>query len=94
MRNTTKDSEVLVVIGGKSHKGTITEVISQGAARIQLGDKSTIQASYSPTGEEGTYHYQDEAKAAKESDTFGEPPAAAQEQPDAADDKKAGKGKK
>src|SRR5438477_11624507 len=75
MRQTTSNSEVLVVLDGKPVKGTIDEVFSPGAARIQLGDKSSIQASYSSTGEEGTFHYPDESKAVKQSDTFGKPPA-------------------
>jgi hypothetical protein len=82
MRQTTLQSEVLVVLDGKPTKGVIDEVFSPGAARIQLGDKSTVQASYSSTGEEGTFHYPDETKAVKQSDTFGKPladPAAAAE---------------
>lgn len=77
MRHTTPDSEVLVILEGKPQKGKIIEVITQGAARIQLsGDnKGTVQASHSATGEEGSFHYPDETKAAKESPTFGKPPA-------------------
>jgi hypothetical protein len=76
MRHTQTESEVIVILDGKPVKGTIVEVISQGAARIQLGgDKGSVQASYSLTGEEGTFHYPEETKAVKESDTFGESPA-------------------
>lgn len=77
MRNTTKDSKVNVVIDGKAKKGTIVEVISQGAARIELGDGSTIQASHSLLGEEGTFHYPDKAEAA----AMEEAQAAAKEAP-------------
>lgn len=90
-RNTTKDSEVSVIVDGKAKKGTIVEVISQGAARIELGDKSHIQASYSDTGEEGTFHYADETKAVRESDTFGDAPASAEPPPQAATEKPAPK---
>jgi hypothetical protein len=65
MRNTTHGAEVIYVDGdGKDQKGTIIEVISQGAARIACG-KNTVQASYSPDGEKGSFHYPDEAKTAK-----------------------------
>lgn len=93
MRTTTHNSEVFVILEGKPVKGTVVEVFSPGAGRIQFGDGSTVQASYSIGGEEGSFHYPDETKAVKASDTFGEPPAAAnaEEEPAAGNKKKAGK---
>ena len=62
MRQTTLDSKVIVIFDGKPLEGKVVEVFSQGAARIELGDKSSIQASYSSKGEDGTFHYADEAE--------------------------------
>lgn len=64
MRPTSLNTEVIVIVDGQPHKGTIVEAFSQGAARIELGDKSSIQASHSPKGEEGTFHYEDEQPTA------------------------------
>lgn len=66
MRNTTINSKVNVIVDGKVRKGTIVEAISQGAARIEFGDKSHIQASHSLSGEDGTFHYPDQEEAVKE----------------------------
>jgi hypothetical protein len=73
MRPTTLNSEVIVIVGGNPVKGKVVEVFSQGAARIELGDKSSIQTSYSPKGEEGTFHYPDEAEAAKKAKAAHKP---------------------
>lgn len=84
MRQTTLDSKVIVIVDGKPVKGKIVEVFSQGAARIELGDKSHIQVSYSPTGEDGTFHYADEAEAVKKVKAEPKPqPAAAAPAPSA-----------
>jgi hypothetical protein len=81
MRQTTLNSEVIVIVDGKPLTGKIVEVFSQGAARIQLGDKSSIQASYSSKGEEGTFHYSDEAEAVKKAQAAA---GKTETQPDAA----------
>jgi phosphosulfolactate phosphohydrolase-like enzyme len=65
MRHTSLDSKVNVIIDGKTQQGTIVDVLSQGAARIQLGDNSSVQASHSISGKDGTFHYLDEADAVK-----------------------------
>jgi hypothetical protein len=78
MRYTSIDSEVNVIIDGKTQQGKIVEVISQGAALIELGDKSHIQTTYSPTGEDCTFHYPDETEAIKKANAAPKPqPAAA-----------------
>jgi hypothetical protein len=67
MRYTSTEAEVNYVTDDEGHfkKGRIVEVISQGAARIQLGENSHAIAEYSETGGAGTFHYPDEAKAVK-----------------------------
>ena len=67
MRNTSIGAEVLVVIDGKATKGSVTESFGEGAARIDLGKNGSIQTNYSPTGEEGTFHYPDEKISKTES---------------------------
>lgn len=83
MRHLTTNTEVLFVPQeGANKKGVITEVITQGAARIDLtprNDKGeaadpdkaplgthTALASYSSKGEPGSFHFADEAKAVAE----------------------------
>jgi hypothetical protein len=64
MRPTHKDAAVIYVDGdGKIHDGVITDVFTPGAGRITLGDKGSVQASYSEKGEPGTFHYPDQSEA-------------------------------
>jgi hypothetical protein len=65
MRNTNIGSEVNVVIDGKTQKGKIVQVITEGAARIELGPEKYALATYSLSGENGTFSYPDEKIVAK-----------------------------
>ena len=82
MRTPQKDAAVIVVDGaGKLAPGIVHEMLSAGAARIDLtprNDKGEAadpknkplgsvmtQATYSENGEPGTFHYPDQTDAAK-----------------------------
>ncbi len=67
MRNISINAPVNYVTDEEGHykKGKIVEVISQGAARIELGENSHALAEYSTEGGAGTFHFPDEAKAVK-----------------------------
>jgi ribosomal protein S11 len=73
MRNISIDQEVVYVAapaspGGQPSfkKGKITEVITQGAARIELSENNHAIAAYSATGEPGTFHFADQTSAVKD----------------------------
>lgn len=57
MRPTTVTSKVTVFVDGKPHEGTIVDVITQGAARIELAKNRHVLADYALTGADGTFHY-------------------------------------
>jgi hypothetical protein len=66
MKPTVKDAKVIFVDGdGKTRSGVIHEVFTQGAARITLEQGGSVQASYSDSGDPGTFHYADEAEVVK-----------------------------
>ena len=52
--------EVNVNIDGKPRKGTIQEMLSAGAARIELRDGGSVQAVHSLSGDDGTFYYASE----------------------------------
>ncbi len=84
MRHLTKDADVNYVAapatdGGKPtiKKAKIVEVISPGAARIEFSENNHALASHSSEGEIGTFHFPEETKDVKKSESFGDKPAAA-----------------
>ena len=75
MRTTALNSEVNVVIDGKTQKGKIVQVITDGAARIELGKDSHVLAEYGLTGADGTFFYPDEKISKPESKPAAAAPA-------------------